>query len=263
MRCRNCGADLKPGIKYCLECGTFLDEDDDDSNIDTPGEIINNNAPIDFGPQRKVIKKKKRRHKMSTMDLLIYLGLGLVFVVSIIVIIVALVNGKEDEVYIPAEVDKPKETVKTVEVDDYKVKIDGNLSNEVKGSIIYVSDNNNYTFTYRNILDDYDKYSKDLSLLSEDLEENNYQLLDSEKMTISSREFLIYEIIADAKTKYLYLTRANKNYLSMGVIESIGNGDWKLALSTIAKMNDNIEFDTVYIEKETKTTEIQEVLEDE
>ena len=35
MVCKNCGADLKPGIKYCLECGNYIDDDDD--NVQYPG----------------------------------------------------------------------------------------------------------------------------------------------------------------------------------------------------------------------------------
>lgn len=252
MRCRNCGADLKPGINYCLECGSFLDEEDTSNNDSNQGEVINNNTPIDFGTQKKVIRKKKRK-KMKTSDLLIYLGLALVFIVSIIVIIVALVNGNEEEVVVPPVTTEEK--TKTVSVDDYKVTIDGSLSYEVQGSIIYISDNNNYTFTYRNTEDDYDKYSKDMTLLSDDLKESNYQLLDTDKVTVNSHEFLIYQIIANSKTKYLYLTKVNKNYLSMGIIESIDNGNWKSGLDVIADLNDSIEFDTTIIEKEITTTE--------
>lgn len=253
MRCRNCGADLKPGINYCLECGSFLDEEDTSNNDSNQGEIINNNTPIDFGTQKKVIRKKKRR-KMKTSDLLIYLGLALVFIVSIIVIIVALVKGNEEEVIVPP-VTTTEEKTKTVSVDDYKVKIEGGLSYEVQGSIIYISDNKNYTFTYRNTEDDYDKYSKDMTLLSDDLKDSNYQLLDTDKVTVNSHEFLIYQIIANSKTKYLYLTKVNKNYLSMGIIEVIDSGNWKAGLDVIAELNDSIEFETTIIEKEITTTE--------
>lgn len=264
MRCKNCGADLKPGIKYCLECGSFLDEEDVSHSDNGPGEIVNNNAPIDFGPQKTVIRRKKRKKKMKTTDLLIYLGLGLVFVVSVIVIIVALVNGEEDQVVVPpVEEPVPEVKDKTVSVDDYKVTIDGDLSYDVQGSIIYISDNKNYTFTYRNLLDEYDKYSADMTLLSDDLKESNYQLMDSEKMTVNGREFLIYEIIANSRTKYLYVTKANKNYLSMGIIENVDTNNWKMALDVIDDLNSSIEFDTVYIEREITTTEIDEILVDE
>ena len=30
MFCKNCGADLKPGIKYCLNCGNYLEEEDEE-----------------------------------------------------------------------------------------------------------------------------------------------------------------------------------------------------------------------------------------
>lgn len=259
MRCRNCGADLKPGINYCLECGSFLDEEDTHNNDSGPGEIITNNDPIDFGTQNNVIKKRKRRRKMKTSDMLIYLGLALVFIVSIIVIIVAVVNGKEEEVVVPPTT-TTEEKDKIVSVDNYKVNIDGSLSYEVQGSILYISDNDNYTFTYRNTDDDYDKYSKDMTLLSDDLKESNYQLLDTDKITVNSHEFLIYQIIANSKTKYLYLTKVNKNYLSMGIIESLDSGNWKLGLDVIADLNDSIEFETTIIEKEITTTEKTETI---
>ena len=34
MQCPNCGTDLKPGTKFCFNCGYYLEEESDD-NSDT------------------------------------------------------------------------------------------------------------------------------------------------------------------------------------------------------------------------------------
>ena len=43
MVCKNCGADLKPGIKYCLNCGYYIDEEDLEK--ENTGEVGTMDAP--------------------------------------------------------------------------------------------------------------------------------------------------------------------------------------------------------------------------
>ena len=69
MVCKNCGADLKPGIKYCLNCGYYLDEDDDkteqnDSLSDISDDVSSDNSDStfdDFGEDLNEQKKSKRK----------------------------------------------------------------------------------------------------------------------------------------------------------------------------------------------------------
>lgn len=243
MTCKNCGADLKPGIKYCLECGEYIEEDNDDMSTDEAMDMVFDNtdsSSTDYS--EPVPKTKKKKTKMS--DLIIYIALGSVIVISIIVIIVASVNDKKKNVVTPEP--SPVYTDKTVSVDDYKIKISGKLSYDVQGSIISISDNENFSFNYRNNLDDYNKYANDLTLLSKDLQKSNYQLLNTEKRKVGSHEFLIYKIIANSKTKYLYVTQVNVKYVTMGIIEMLNNSSVDVALEAINKINDNIVFDTIY-----------------
>ncbi len=246
MTCKNCGADLKPGIKYCLECGNYIDEEDNKNYDMDIMDMVDNNKPIEFGEEIDVPKKKK--NKLKTSDLIIYLALIGVIVVSLIVIVVTVINDNKKNEVKPEPT--PVYTDKEVSVDDYQITIPGKLAYDVQGSIVSISDNQNYTFNYRNKLDDYNKYASDLTILSKDLEKSNYQILSTEKKEVNSHEFLIYKIIANSKTKYLYVTQVNVKYVSMGIIEALGNGNWELALKTICDINDKIEFNTIYDESD-------------
>ena len=56
MVCKNCGADLKPGIKYCLECGNYIDDDD---SFDVSSDSSNEMSGFGGYQLRSVSKKKK------------------------------------------------------------------------------------------------------------------------------------------------------------------------------------------------------------
>ena len=67
MVCKNCGADLKPGVKYCLNCGNYIDEADmveeNDNTTETSDE--NDSSYIEEIPKieediaEEKVKKKK------------------------------------------------------------------------------------------------------------------------------------------------------------------------------------------------------------
>ena len=246
MVCKNCGADLKPGIKYCLNCGNYIDEDeitevDDSSSLsDLQSDISDNDKKIEFDDNYSFTEseekstKKKKKLKLSSKDMLIYGVLILIILVSLIVMLVSIVGGSKKK-----SVTQPTTTAvedNVVKMKDYTIKFSGKLNYSEDGDVIYISDDENYTFSYRNSLDDYEKYSKDLSILEGSLKKSGYSVLNSEKREIDENEFIIYKFKFDSTTKYLYVTKVDKKYITMGTIEEISNGDWREALTLINKM---------------------------
>lgn len=256
MVCKNCGADLKPGIKYCLNCGNYIDEDDNEDEVsetedslslsDLQNNVSDDDKKLEFDdnysfdqPENKT-KKKKRKIKLNVKDMLIYGVLILIILVSLIVMLVSIVGGSKKKA-----VTQPTSTVvedNVVKMKDYTIKFSGKLNYSQDGDVIYISDDENYTFSYRNSLDDYEKYSKDLSILENSLKKSGYSVLNSEKREIDENEFIIYKFKFDNTTKYLYVTKVDKKYITMGTIEEMNNGDWREALTSINKINKNIKF---------------------
>ena len=256
MVCKNCGADLKPGIKYCLNCGNYIDEDDNEDDVSETedslslSDLQNNNSDDDkklefddnysFDQPDDKTKKNKRKTKLNVKDMLIYGVLILIILVSLIVMLVSIVGGSKKKA-----VTQPTSTVvedNVVKMKDYTIKFSGKLNYSQDGEVIYISDDENYTFSYRNSLDDYEKYSKDLSILENSLKKSGYSVLNSEKREIDENEFIIYKFKFDNTTKYLYVTKVDKKYITMGTIEEMNNGDWREALTSINKINKNIKF---------------------
>ena len=254
MVCKNCGADLKPGIKYCLNCGNYIDEEDNDelsesddslSLSDLQNDMSDNDKKIDFDDNysfdnsEEKVSSKKKKIKLSLKDMLIYGVLILIILVSLIVMLVSIVGGNKKTT--PQSLNTAVED-NVVKMKNYTIKFSGKLNYSQDGEIIYISDDKNYTFSYRNSLDDYEKYSKDLSILENSLKKSGYSVLNSEKREIEENEFIIYKFKFDSTTKYLYVTKVDKKYVTMGTIEEINNGDWREALTSINKINKNIKF---------------------
>lgn len=256
MVCKNCGADLKPGIKYCLNCGNYIDEDDNEDDVSETedslslSDLQNNNSDDDkklefddnysFDQPDDKTKKNKRKTKLNVKDMLIYGVLILIIFVSLIVMLVSIVGGSKKKA-----VTQPTSTVvedNVVKMKDYTIKFSGKLNYSQDGEVIYISDDENYTFSYRNSLDDYERYSKDLSILENSLKKSGYSVLNSEKREIDENEFIIYKFKFDNTTKYLYVTKVDEKYITMGTIEEMNNGDWREALTSINKINKNIKF---------------------
>ena len=251
MVCKNCGADLKPGIKYCLNCGYYIDEEDGDSkeeslsldDIDLSNNTDGEDSKLVFDDyaddSSKTVSKKSRKKKMTMTDMLIYGVLILIIVISFIVMIVSIVNSNKKTSV------SPQPTVTNVEdnvikTKNYTIKFSGKLNYSQDGEVIYISDDKNYTFSYRNSLDDYERYSKDLTILENSLKKSGYNVLNSEKREVNETEFIIYKFKFDSNVKYLYVTKVDKKYVTMGTIEEIDNGDWREALTVINKINGTI-----------------------
>ena len=242
MVCKNCGADLKPGIKYCLECGTYLDDEEDEEEVlDEGGEISTDYQPVTLSED--VAKRRKRRRWNLTMtDYLIYAGLLIVMIGSIIVIIVSLVknNNQSQQTTAPAVVSNVEN--KRVTVGNCVVVVPGKLTSTVQDTTLYVSDSTNYTFSYQNSEEKFDDYVNDRSKLENQLKSNKYDILSSSDKEINGRKFIIYEIKVNGAKKVLYLTKANDKYTTMGMIEILTNGKWEEALPVIDQINSSVSF---------------------
>ena len=251
MVCRNCGADLKPGIKYCLECGNYIDEDEysvsdyeigtmsgGGRNYELTDEVYS--PKPDVSRQRVATAKKRRKSFIKPVDLLIYAGLSLIIIVSIIVIIATLIGGGDEKV--------PEPTVPVgdvvISLNSYEITLPRALNYDIQGSILFVSDGVNYTFSYKNTSDDYNSYANDTNRLQAELVANNYEVLNIEKKVVNQREFVLCQIKVNGRTKYLYLTPLD-NATTMGVIEVYENASWENALGVISDINNKIVKDGV------------------
>ena len=122
MVCKNCGADLKPGIKYCLECGCYLDDDDNDKLDETGGDVTTSYQPVTL--RESSAARKRRRLNLTLTDYLIYAGLLVIMIGSIIVIIVAVVRNNSQ----PKQPVDPNAGViadKILTIDNYKATVPG------------------------------------------------------------------------------------------------------------------------------------------
>ena len=149
MVCKNCGADLKPGIKYCLNCGYYIDEEDGDSkeeslsldDIDLSTNTDGEDSKLVFDDyaddSSKTVSKKKRKKKMTMTDMLIYGVLILIIVISFIVMIVSIVNSNKKT---PVS---PQPTVTNVEdnvikTKNYTIKFSGKLNYSQDVEVIFI-----------------------------------------------------------------------------------------------------------------------------
>lgn len=263
MVCKNCGADLKPGIKYCLNCGNYIDDDDDDEKelaeemeevaVDNDDKEEDNKEDYELSyddlssvsddessdEEEEKPQKQRKKLNMSLTDMLIYGGLILVIVISLIIILVSLATQKK-------HVEQPTPEVKVVDnkvsIDNYTITFSGKLNYNQEKNIIYITDKENYTFSYRNKVDDYKKYATDLTILSKDLKNNGCSVISTETKKEGNTEFIIYKYKMTNETKYLYVTPLKEKYVTMGVIDEIDGGQWENALAVIAGINSNIKF---------------------
>ena len=251
MVCKNCGADLKPGVKYCLNCGNYIDDEDEAEKLnDIDGEneseenIFDDSMKFedDKSIDDKPIKKKKRHH-MALKDILIYAVLVSIIIISFIVIIVSTINSKK-KVTEPESYQKAKTADVVLKMDNYTIKFSGDLNYNKDGDTVYLYDTNEYTISYRNSADDYEKYSNDLTLLSNSLDKSGYDVVSSEKINIKTSEFIVYKFKMNGKIKRFYVTKINDSYLTMGTVETTDNDNWKDALAVIQKINDGIRFNS-------------------
>lgn len=249
MVCKNCGADLKPGVKYCLNCGSYIDDEDmvEEEQVvetyeDPKEEVVIDDIPQieeDIVEKKPKKKKKKRKMKLKPMDLIIYIGLISIIVVSIIIIVITLTK-KTDTPQVPSDPIVIEDS--KVTMSDYTVTIPGKLRYTTESNKLYVSDNTNYIFSFNVTNDTYKKYSDDLTILSKQMEKSGYTVENSEKRNNGTEEFLIYRIKVSSTTKYFYVTTLDDKHILMGIVEVLEAGNWEESLPAITTVKKSIVF---------------------
>lgn len=241
MVCKNCGADLKPGIKYCLECGSYIDEEEDVEVEEETEELSTEYKPIEFRDIEKP-KRKKRKLNLTTTDYLIYAGLLIVLIGSIIVIIVAVVSSNNANKTVQDPSSLVSQTAKTLTIDNYTVKVPAGVNPTVDGSTLSVSDNRNYSFSYTLQQQSFSNYVNDHSIIENELKAANHQINSFTDKDVNGKKFLIYDITVNGEREYFYITKTNDKYTAVGVITILTNGNWELALNVIDEINQTVTF---------------------
>ena len=242
MVCKNCGADLKPGIKYCLECGSYIDEEEDIDVEEENEELSTDFKPVEFRDELPKPKKKRRRLNLTTTDYLIYAGLLIVLIGSIIVIIVAVVKNNNANKQLQDPSTMVSQQAKTFTIDNYTVKVPAGVNPTVDGSTLSVSDNRNYSFSYTLQQQSFNNYVNDHSIIENELKAANHQINSFSEKDVNNKKFLIYDITVNGEREYFYLTKVNDKYTAVGVITILTNGNWELALSKIDEINSTVTF---------------------
>ena len=65
MQCPNCGCDLKPGAKFCFNCGFYLDNGEDEKKEDISSGKLNDipDDSIDFSEDDSSFNTPKKQKK--------------------------------------------------------------------------------------------------------------------------------------------------------------------------------------------------------
>ena len=238
MVCRKCGSDLKPGIKYCLNCGEYLTQEE--LNILETGEVNNADASLDFSQESDInfneSENKDGKLSKKAKDIIIYSILFAILIGSILVIIFS----SKEEVIIK---EQPPVTYQDniVKVGNYKITFSGKLRYAVSGSIVHIEDDKNYSIAYKVVSERIESYTEEF--LSNDLISKGNKVINVEKRKVEDTDFIIITF-EDSKNKvrYLYVCKVDENHVAMGNIAEKENGNWEGALLTIVKINNSIEF---------------------
>lgn len=231
MQCPNCGTDLKPGTKFCFNCGYYLEEESDDNHFDTSeksqddtDEILNesdNKEPkfstnnIDFGTD-DFNNKNKDKKKFDVKANLTYIILGGVLFFSLILLLYGVISKNNNKNVTP---DTPiQKTEKVVSIDNYKVTVPAGLDYQIQNKCIFISDDEKYSFSFTLKDGNYDNYSNNLEAYADELKKLGYEVGNYEKKRINASELLIYTLSGDSDVKYLYLTKYDSKLVAMGVI---------------------------------------------
>lgn len=232
MQCPNCGTDLKPGTKFCFNCGYYLEEESDDNSDtvldnqeDTDTVLTDSNTEksklstndIDFSTDDFDEKKKKKlRKKFDFKANLTYIILGGVLFFSLILLLYGVISKNNNKNVTP---DTPiQKTEKVVSIDNYKVTVPAGLDYQIQNKSIFISDDEKYSFSFTLKDGNYDNYSNNLEAYADELKKLGYEVGNYEKKRINASELLIYTLSGDSDVKYLYLTKYDSKLVAMGVI---------------------------------------------
>lgn len=226
MQCPNCGTDLKPGTKFCFNCGYYLDENDDDfdsvkdtdkennSDLEDDSDSSFGTNDIDFDSDDN---SKNNKKKFDVKANLTYIILGGVLFFSLILLLYGVISKNNSKKVVTPDAPVQK-TEKVVSVDNYKITVPAGLDYQIQNKSIFISDEEKYSLSFTLKNGSYDNYSDNLEAYADELTKLGYEVSNSEKKRINSSELLVYTLAGDSDVRYLYLTKYNSKLVAMGVI---------------------------------------------
>lgn len=255
MQCPNCGCDLKPGAKFCFNCGFYLDNGEEEKKEDTASDKLDDipDDSIDFSEDdSSVDTPKKQKKAFDFKDNIVYIVLGIVLIISLILLVYGIVS-KNSQSKVPVTPPASTKPEMKITVEDYKLTVPAGLDYQIEGKSVFISDDEKYNFSYRINKGDYDNYSKNMDTLSEELKKSNYNIKSAEKKTIGEDELLVYTISLDSDIKYLYLTKYNSEKISMGVISIHNKTNIDEICKVILKVTKSVKYDNESEDKSSET----------
>lgn len=255
MQCPNCGCDLKPGAKFCFNCGFYLDNGEDEKKEDISSGKLNDipDDSIDFSEDDSSFNTSKKQKKtFDFKDNIVYIVLGIVLIISLILLVYGIVS-KNSQSKVPVTPPASMKPEMKITVEDYKLTVPAGLDYQIEGKSVFISDDEKYNFSFRINKGDYDNYSKNMDTLSEELKKSNYNIKSAEKKTIGEDELLVYTISLDSDIKYLYLTKYNSEKISMGVISIHNRTNIDEICKVILKVTKSVKYDNESEDKSSET----------
>ena len=178
MQCPNCGCDLKPGAKFCFNCGFYLDDGEEEKKEDTASDKLDDipDDSIDFSEDDSSFDTpKKKKKSFNFKDNIVYVVLGIVLVISLILLVYGIVS-KNNQSNVPVTPPASTKPEMKITVEDYKLTVPAGLDYQIEGKSVFISDDEKYNFSFRINKGDYDNYSKNMDTLSEELKKSNYNI---------------------------------------------------------------------------------------
>lgn len=255
MQCPNCGCDLKPGARFCFNCGYYLDDGDEEKKEDTTSDKLDDipDDSVDFSEDDSSFDTPKKKKSFNIKDNIIYIVLGIVLVISLILLVYGIVS-KNSQSNVPVTPPASTKPEMKITVDDYKLTVPAGFDYQIEGKSVFISDDEKYNFSFRINKGDYDNYSKNMDTLSEELKKSNYNIKSAEKKTIGEDELLVYTISLDSDVKYLYLTKYNSEKISMGVISIHNKTNIDEICKVILKVTKSVKYDNDSEDKSSDTS---------
>lgn len=246
MKCPKCGADVREGAKICLNCGYYLNSEDnenneDDSFDDSFDEYVEgkeNNFDDFDNSQDEDTEKSGFKFKKN----IIYIILGLILIIALIILIIGLSNKNNKST--PTATSTPEvKTSKKVSVDNYKITVPAGLEYRIGNNIINISDDEAYSFSFKINDGNFNSYSSNMEEIKSRLNNNGYNVISSEKKTISEKEFLIFTLSLGSDVSYLYITEYSPVKICMGVINVHNKSSVNGVCEVVLKVLNTVDMD--------------------
>lgn len=255
MKCPKCGADVKEGSKVCLNCGYYLNsedneddtnqifndsldeyvKEDDDGNEGGHDDVSNEHSDDSINNYDEIDDEQSTDLENSTDDFddyqsndtpkkefdlkkyIIYIIFGFILVIAVIILIVGISSKNNKSTPTPTSTPEVK-TTNSVTVDNYKLIVPAGLEYKVENNIVNITDDKAYSFSLKINDGNFNNYSSNIEELAESLNNSGYKVISSEKKIVNEKEFLIYTLSLGTDVSYLYITEFNSSKICMGVI---------------------------------------------